>query len=116
MLVRMLYTGAVRVRGWLRTLARADAEVLSGLVQVLPRPLWRHRIVAPATLLSWHRRLLQRHWTYSNRPGRPRTSDELRDMMLLLARENPSWGHRRIQRELLGLGHRVGAGKFVASS
>ena len=90
----------------------ADRLWLAALSRLIPRTQWRAVFgVTPATLLAWHRRLTARKWDYTSRrsPGRPRTAAAIRKLVIRIATDNPCWGHRRVQGELVRLGHHIAA-------
>ncbi len=92
----------------------ADRALLAALLQPLPRSVLRHLrlLVRPETVLRWHRDLIAARHARLSRPkraGRPPTIRSIRALVLHLARENNSWGYRRIHGELLVLGVKVAA-------
>jgi transposase InsO family protein len=90
-----------------------DRTVLSLLTSVMGRARKGRTlmIVRPATVIRWHRRLVARRWTQPPTAprGRPPVDPELRRLIVRLARENPTWGYRRVHGELHRLGHAVAA-------
>src|SRR4051795_1397786 len=92
----------------------ADRAWLAALLHPLPRTVLNsvRLLVRPETVLRWHRDLIARRHARISRPtrvGRPRTVRSIRRLVLRLARENSSWGYRRIHGELLVLGIKVAA-------
>jgi len=85
-------------RAWLALLAGTmPAERLAAM----------RLIVTPGTILRWHRDIVRRRWarrSLRSRSGRPATHRKVWSAVLRLARENESWGYRRIHGELAGLG------------
>jgi len=93
---------------------QTDRMVLAGLLHHLPEDKLRQLLllVRPDTLLRWHRDLIKRHHAATCAPkrrGRPRTVRSIRALALRLARENSSWGYRRIHGELAALGIKAAA-------
>src|SRR5947209_15656848 len=89
-------------------LSWADRAVFAALARLLSQAVRLHRIVTPGTILRWHQDLVRRRWTQPRRrTGGRFTEPEIRRLVLRLASENSSWGYRRIQGELAGLGYRI---------
>jgi hypothetical protein len=91
---------------------QADRLWLTALSRLLQRRRWADVFpITPATILRWHRGLVSRKWTYTDRrgPGRPGMGPSIKTLILRMARENPTWGHRRIQGEPARLGYAIAA-------
>jgi transposase InsO family protein len=87
-----------------------DRALLAAASRILPKERWGAFLVRPETLLRWHRSLVARKWTRPHRPpGRPAIDQEVRKLILQMARENPRWGYMRIKGELGKLGIHVSA-------
>lgn len=72
-----------------------DRLWLAALSGLIPRRRWATIFpVTPATLLTWHRRLVARNWDYSARrsAGRPPTAPAIRKLVIEMATDNPRWG------------------------
>ena len=78
-------------------LRKSDRVLLAALSRALPRRSWAVFMVSPRTLFRWHQRLVARRWTYPSGPiGRRPVGDEVKQLVVRFARENPSWGYKRI--------------------
>ena len=88
-----------------------DRALLAILARLLSRDFWGVFLVTPATLLRWHRELVARSWTYprSGHSAPNALDDDVVDLVLRLARENPRWGYLRIVGECRKLGVTVSA-------
>jgi putative transposase len=84
-----------------------DRALLASLAWLLSKERRGRFFVQPETLLRWHRDLVRRRWTYPRRPGRPAIPAGTVGIVLRLANENPTWGYRRIQGELMKMGLRL---------
>ncbi len=91
-------------------LRRVDKAFLAACSRALPRQRWGSFIVAPSTLLRWHREIVARKWTFKHkRLGRPPVNPALASLICRMATENPRWGYIRIKGECQKLGVGVAA-------
>ena len=63
----------------------------------------------PETVAGWHRAGFRLYWRWRSRSlgGRPRITEEVRDLIKRMAGENPAWGAPRIHGEIQKLGFAI---------
>ena len=86
--------------GWRLRLTDDDRRTLAARAYRLGRQALREvaTIVAPDTLLRWHRRLIARKWTCANKgTSRRGVIAQIRQLVRRMAEENPAWGYTRIK-------------------
>src|SRR2546425_6100315 len=69
-------------------------------------------LATPDTLHRWYKRLIADKFDGSQKRkerGRPRVCEEIEQLVVRMAEENPTWGYRRIQGALANLGHPIDA-------
>ena len=104
---------AVCVRQSRRRQLRREDRLFWSIISRAWTPWRSHlQLVQPETVIRWHRSAWRCYWTWRSRrrrPGRPRISAEVQELIIRIARENPRWGAVRIVGKLRALGHDVSA-------
>jgi transposase InsO family protein len=101
---------AVETRNTVRSrLRRRDRLFFAALSRILARERWGAFGFSPQTLLRWHQELVKAKWTFKkNRIGRPPITQELKALVISMAKNSSDWGCYRVKGELQGLGIRIG--------
>ena len=97
--------------GWLTVLARREVSKDAELLVLRHENAVLRRQTGRVRYQPGDRKLVARKWDYTGRrgPGRPSKATAIRTLVIQIATENPAWGHRRVQGELVKLGHPIAA-------
>ncbi len=87
-------------------LTNVDRLFFVWLYRLWPGLLLAVTILRPETIVRWHRQGFRAYWRWRSRrgPGRPKVSEELRELIREISLLNPHWGAPRVHGELLKLG------------
>src|SRR5882672_5068906 len=86
-----------------------DRLLLVWLYRLYPSIIDAVAIIAPDTLIRWHRSGFRAYWRWKSRSrgGRPKIPEEVRKLIREMSLANRLWGAPRIHGELLKLGIEV---------